>query len=63
MLAVFMPLSSQDSAVGFIMQLESGVKLQAHVYLCYDCHLGEGAASGTRGRGPALIPSSDHYAW
>ncbi len=51
----------QDSAVGFQIQLESGVKLQAHVYLCYDRQLG--AAATASGCGPALVPGSDHFAW
>ena len=55
----------QDSAVGFLIQLESGVKVQAHVYLCYDRQPGDacGASGSGRGRGPALVPGSDHFAW
>lgn len=29
------PCEPQDSAVGFLLQLEGGAKVQAHVYLCY----------------------------
>ncbi|EFN59768.1 expressed protein [Chlorella variabilis] len=59
------PEAHQDSAVGFLIQLESGVKVQAHVYLCYDRQPGDacGASGSGRGRGPALVPGSDHFAW
>lgn len=59
------PHPLQDSAVAFLLQLESGVKLQAHVYLCYDASPADAAAAtaGGRARGPALAPDGQGYGW
>ncbi len=44
-------LPLQDSAVGFLLQLDNGYKVQAHVYLCYadarPCKAGAAAAAGS----------------
>ncbi len=55
----------QDSAVAFVLQLESGLKLQAHVYLCYDASPADAtaAAAAGRARGPTPAPSGQGYWW
>ncbi|KAL4855424.1 Mitogen-activated protein kinase kinase kinase 9 [Chlorella vulgaris] len=61
----------QDSAVGFHVELESGAKLQAHIFLCYDKHAsrsgdcsGGGAATdSSNSDGAAGVAASQHHAW
>ena len=44
------PHPAQDSAVGFLLQLDNGAKVQAHVFLCYSdarpCRLAAGGGGG-----------------
>ena len=47
--------------MAFILQLESGAKLQVHVYLCFDAPQAEGGEAC--GRGPALDAATSHYSW
>lgn len=61
--------------MGFLIHLESGQRLQAHVYLCFDDSQPSGAAdsSGRRsdsqaaaasdGGGSGCSSSGRHYAW
>ncbi|KAL4855418.1 hypothetical protein ACK3TF_003964 [Chlorella vulgaris] len=51
----------QDSAVGFHVELESGAKLQAHIFLCYDKHASRNG--GSSGDGAATEAGSEHHAW
>ncbi|KAI3432731.1 hypothetical protein D9Q98_004272 [Chlorella vulgaris] len=51
----------QDSAVGFHVELESGVKLQAHIFLCYDKH--GSRSGGSSGDGASTEAGSEHHAW
>ena len=49
----------QDSAVGFLLQLDSGAKVQAHVYLCYadaqPCSTAGGGGGGGGGEEEELF--------
>ena len=53
----------QDSAVGFLLQLDNGAKVQAHVYLCYadarPCKAGAAAAAGGGGE----EDEEEQFAW
>ncbi|KAI3432722.1 hypothetical protein D9Q98_004264 [Chlorella vulgaris] len=53
----------QDSAVGFHVELESGDKLQAHIFLCYDEHASRSGGGGSNDNGVAAVAGSEHHAW
>ncbi|KAL4855434.1 hypothetical protein ACK3TF_003975 [Chlorella vulgaris] len=53
----------QDSAVGFHVELESGDKLQAHIFLCYDKHASRSGGGGSNDNGAAAVAGSEHHAW
>lgn len=47
---------AQDSAVGFLLELDNGAKVQAHVFLCY-----AGARPASRGAGDS--EDEEQFAW
>lgn len=52
----------QDSAVGFLVQLKSGQKLQVHIYLCYDQPLAPPAPDhpdSNTGAAPSSAPAEN----
>lgn len=57
------PNPLQDSAVGFLLQLDNGAKVQAHVFLCYadaqPCSHAAAAASSSGGGGG----EEERFAW
>ncbi|PRW39236.1 hypothetical protein C2E21_7108 [Chlorella sorokiniana] len=59
--------AAQDSAVGFLLQLENGAKVQAHVFLCYaDAQpCSHAAAAAARGGGGCSGGDEDdaQFAW
>lgn len=52
----------QGSAVAFQLHLDSGAKVQAHIYLCYDRQPSDNC-DDVPVRGPAPVAGSDHFAW
>lgn len=56
------PNPLQDSAVGFLLQLDNGAKVQAHVFLCYadaqPCSHAAAAASSSGGGN-----EEERFAW
>lgn len=65
------PASPQDSAVAFLLQLDTGAKVQAHLYLCYDeaqpydCPDGTASSGGARDGLAAAMPGThaQHCCW
>ncbi|KAI3429666.1 hypothetical protein D9Q98_005751 [Chlorella vulgaris] len=60
----------QDSAVAFHVELESGAKLQAQIFLCYDrppfnprSGSSSGGSASSSDSGSAAVAGSDHHAW
>jgi hypothetical protein len=49
--------------VGFHVELESGDKLQAHIFLCYDKHASRSGGGGSNDNGVAAVAGSEHHAW
>lgn len=64
------PLPLQESAVAFLLHLDNGAKVQAHVYCCYDDAQMCGSPGGPSGGGGTCHglaagdgPSMQHCCW